>query len=87
MNERLTSSKRYKQYLRKQFEGSAEQGRSIRTKCLAAVQLLQEIEDAYAEIGRVEQHKDARLRILDAGADIMHLIIEPIEAKFPELKE
>lgn len=74
-------------HLVERFSGSIEEARELRNQCLKAIEMLEVIEKTYRSLESTDGHRRCRTGLLTAIQDVIYFGIEPLEAKYPELKK
>lgn len=74
-------------HLMERFSGSLEEARKLRNQCLKAIEILEETQKTYTLLEETDGHKRCRKGLLAAIQDVIYFGIEPLEAKYPELKD
>lgn len=74
-------------HLAERFSGSLEEARELRSKCLKAIEMLEITEKTYRPLESTAGHKRCRKGLLTAIQDVIYFGVEPLEAKYPELKD
>jgi len=74
-------------HLAERFSGSVEDARELRNLCLQVIEMLEAAEKKYRYLESTDGHNRCRKGLLSAIQDVIFFGVEPLEAKYPELKE